>query len=111
MEITLDIEWEHGLIPIGGECCQMSDAGHKNDSSSRLIGSVRIGGTLHHIEAWEVQRIDDLTQKAICPAENHFEMIAERMTEGPGATVEINGRDYFVVISPFQMRWLEELHR
>ena len=103
MEIILDIEWEHGLIPIGGECCQMLDGGHKHDRWSRLIGSVRIGGALHHIEAWEVERIDVFTQKAICPAENHFEMIAERMTQGPGATVEINGRYYFLVISPFHM--------
>lgn len=34
--------------------------------------------------------------------ESWYDLIADNMTEGAGCTVESDGREYFIVMTPFQ---------
>jgi hypothetical protein len=34
--------------------------------------------------------------------ENWYDLIADNMTEGAGGTIEIDGREYFILMTPFQ---------
>lgn len=111
--ITLPIIWGGGLRPIGGECCDQysheddppelaySTSGD-NHKLTKLLGDLVIGGASFHIEAWEVYYSTEGEQLPVCERENSYYDITAYMTEGAGQTVEINGRSYFIVVTPFQ---------
>lgn len=87
------IVWEEGLRPVGDEA----------DEWGKLLGTVLILGVPHHIEAWAVVTNEETgEQEAVDPWTSH-EAICNEMTEGAGRTVTINGRDYFMVVTPYQL--------
>lgn len=86
------INWDKGLEPIGNP-----------DPLTRLLGVMEIGGASFHVEAWEVRETKKGEQ--FCKdgdAADWYDYITGNMTEGAGQTVEINGRNYFIVVTPFQ---------
>jgi hypothetical protein len=70
-----------------------------NDCDLRIV---QIGGVDHHIEAWEVYETMSGEQQAVCPESCHYDELTTHMTEGAGRPVRIDGRDYYVVVTPFQ---------
>jgi len=97
---TPEIVWEEPLKEIGSE-------GYPK--WSRLIGTVTIGGVFHHIEGWAVgyhetedEGITHREQHVIDPESTSYDDIVDRMVEGAGETVTINGHEYFMVVTPFQ---------
>lgn len=97
--IVLPLKWFWPLRPVGD-----------GDPYAKLLGRIDIGDASFHIEAWEVEEVEDAYpeypgqtfQRAKEPDDNWYELIAEHMTEGAGQTVKINGRDYFIVMTPYQ---------
>ena len=88
------IVWDTPLRPVNH--CDL------HGERAKLLGIVQIGGIDHHIEAWEVYETMAGVQEAVCPEGCHYEEITGHMTEGAGQTVTIDGRNYFVVVTPFQ---------
>ena len=90
--IKLPIEWGGGLHPIGDK-----------DPLTRLLGDISIGGRDFHIEAWQVEENELGEQRCVDSSiEDWYDYITGNLTEGAGQTVEIDGRHYFIVVTPFQ---------
>lgn len=102
LAIVLPIEWDTPLRDVS-DCAQ--------HPKSKLLGTLLIAGVAHHIEAWEVHDMPQCNlhgeaqfpaQEAVCPESCNYDEIVDHMTEGAGATVEIEGRQYFICVTPFQ---------
>ena len=69
---------------------------------SRLLGELRFDGVSHHLEAIEVEDRDG-TQCAVDSAWD--DMLTEYVTatgaDGPFSTVEIRGRAYVLLMTPY----------
>ena len=87
---TFKIEWEEPLHPIGPD----------DNPKARLLGCVRILGTLFHVNAEQVQDVND-EQTTVLPEGDTFGPEIWELTAGAGQTVTIEGREYLLVISPY----------
>jgi hypothetical protein len=91
-EIELSIHWGVGLHPIGDP-----------NPLTRLLGNIEIAGANFHVEAWQVETNKHGEQECKDPnAADWYDYISGNLVDGAGQTVEIAGREYFIVISPFQ---------
>lgn len=88
--LSPEIHWVKDLHPIGDP-----------DPWTKLLGTVDILSASFHLEAWEVVESRD-GQRAVDPEATWYDLIVNHMTESAGQTVRINGRDYFLVVTPFQ---------
>lgn len=82
---------------------QWEECGHEENPRSRLLAGITINGCPMHLEAYEVTESDDrhglqgfVEQFGDC--ENAF----YEFTEGAAQTVEIAGRHYVLVATPYQ---------
>lgn len=81
----------------------LQDVGEDDDPGAKLLGQVTIAGVPHHIEGWAVRDNEETgEQEAICDFTSYAE-VSNAMTEGAGVTVNINGREYFMVVTPHQL--------
>lgn len=81
----------------------LQDVGDDADPGAKLLGQIEIAGVPHHIEAWAVRDNEETgEQEAIDPWTSYAE-VSNAMTEGAGVTVNINGREYFMVVTPHQL--------
>lgn len=81
----------------------LEEVGEESAPWGKLLGCVEIAGVPHHIEGWAlVENIETGEQEVVDPWTS-YETISNEMTEGAGVTVEINGRDYFMVVTPHQL--------
>jgi hypothetical protein len=104
MEITLPFKWDRPLHPVN-DCCTCGEDGEAiHDAETKLLGCILIADVPHHIEAWQVNSVDEkgAHQEAVCPDCCHFDEIVNAMDIAAGQTVEINERTYFVVVTPFE---------
>lgn len=69
---------------------------------TKFIGTVEIAGVPHHLEAWQVYLNSEGIQQAVDPDECWYDLIADNMIEGAGRTVTIDGREYIMVLTPYQ---------
>ena len=76
--------------------------GDKGHPKSAFNAVVTILGVHHHLEGWQVQTDKHGHQHAKYPHENHYDLVANEITQGAGRTIEIAGREYFCVLTPFQ---------
>lgn len=90
---TPAIVWEEELKAVGQD----------DDPGAKLLGQVTIAGVPHHIEAWAVVENTETGEQEVVDPWTSYETISNEMTEGAGVTVEINGRDYFMVVTPHQL--------
>lgn len=83
-----DIEW--------------GETGHEDSPASRLTAHIRIAGLDMHLEAWEVETDDhgDQSAKPETFRETDFDSLA-MMMDCTFETVEINGREYVLLATPY----------
>ena len=80
----------------------LEPAGPWSNPSARLLGVVAILGVPHHVDAVEVQT-NEVGQRAVDEEfQGHVERLLEMEEGGPLVTVEIGGRKYVFLITPFQ---------
>jgi len=74
----------------------------KPKSRLLLLAGLEILGALHHVEAIEV-RTDGDVQSAVCPiCDDILNQYAEACgSDGHFSTVQIGGRDYVLLITPY----------
>jgi len=87
----LAIRWERDLEPVGP--AEWPD-GH-------VLGTLRIAGVPHHVEAFEVEERDGCQESVLADSETSFGELAG-IVQGPMHTVTIAGRPYVVLVTPFQ---------
>ena len=81
----------------------LEDVGEDEDPGSKLLGQITIAGVPHHIEGGAVRDNEETgEQEAVSPWTSYDE-VTNAMTEGAGVTVNINGREYFMVVTPHQL--------
>lgn len=81
----------------------LHEVGEESDPGGKLLGCVEIAGVPHHIEGWAVRANEETNEQEAVDPWTSYETITNEMTEGAGVTVEINGRDYFMVVTPHQL--------
>lgn len=90
-----EIVWKQSLKEVG------TDDEEGGGPWTKLLGQIEIAGVPHHIEAWAVKIDKEFNQTPVSMDTNYEEMMA--LTEGAGVTVELNGHDYFMVVTPHQL--------
>ena len=81
----------------------LEEVGEDEAPWGKLLGCIEIAGVPHHIEAWAVRINEETNEQEAVDPWTSYEAVTNEMTEGPGVTVEINGRDYFMVVTPYQL--------
>lgn len=81
----------------------LQDVGEDEDPGAKLLGQLTIGGVPHHIEGWAVRENEETGEQEAVSEYTSYEEVTNSMTEGAGVTVEINGREYFMVVTPHQL--------
>src|SRR5436853_264666 len=102
---TPNMTWVSPLHPCGSD----------DNPNARLIGHVRILGADFHVNAEQVEdseevvevsqgrKITGTIQRAVIkPESDTYVPEISALVDGAGETVSIDGRDYLLVISPFQ---------
>jgi hypothetical protein len=81
----------------------MWEAGSDPVEDGRLYATVEVGGSLHHLEAIPVYQHPDYGQSGVTEISENIlgELHAAFGAEGAFHTVEINGQEYAVFMSPF----------
>jgi hypothetical protein len=85
------IQWTKPLRPCGPP----------EDEQARLIGTVEILGVPFHVQAEGVHDDEECCQVSDA-LETYVDEI-QTLVDGAGMTVKINGRDYLLVIYPYQI--------
>lgn len=92
---ALPVFWAaDGLIPAGSD----------EDPTSRLLGTLSVGGVSHHAELLAVVYNDDEEiQEAADPS---FQEMVDQVYsgvggDGPWQTIEIDGRAYALIVTPY----------
>lgn len=72
---------------------------------SRLLATVQIAGIDHHLEAIQVEGLNPSDQQATCPDCEDILRRYDAVDSDGGAfsTVDIDGRDYAVFLTPFRL--------
>jgi hypothetical protein len=87
----LAVRWECDLEPVGPA----------DRPEGHLLGTLRIAGVPHHVEAFEVEERDGGQESVLGDRETSFGELSE-IVQGPMQTVRIAGRPYVVLVTPFQ---------
>lgn len=76
--------------------------GEDHDPGARLLAHIRIGDLDMHLEAWAVEGGEDTRQFAVDSSmrSDAFDSLSEMM-ECSFTTAEIEGRDYFLIATPY----------
>jgi hypothetical protein len=90
-EIHLPIRWTQGLQPVGP---------HEHPEG-HLLGTNTITGVFHHIEAFEVEECDGCQKCVLGEDDTNFAELSE-IAQGPMRMVQIRGRFYVLLVTPFQ---------
>lgn len=87
-------------IPL--ESIQWDATGEEHDPSARLLAHIRIGRLNMHLEAWAVERDEAGVQRALesTMRADDFNSLC-LMMDTSFITVEIDGRDYVLVATPY----------
>ncbi len=84
------IRWQGGLQPCGP----------KQNPYGRLLGTVSIAETPHHVEAIEVRDGEDGLEPTLDPSDVNWRSLLEA-DNGRFMTTEIGGRQYVLLITPY----------
>ncbi len=87
----LAIRWERNLEPVGPAD---RPEGHR-------LGTLRIAGVPHHVEAFEVEDRGGCQESRLSERETRFAELSE-IGQGRMRTVTIAGRPYVLLVTPFQ---------
>ncbi len=87
----LPIRWERDLAPVGPAA----------RPEAHLLGTLRIAGVPHHVEAFEVEERDGGQESVLSESETSFSELSE-IAQGAMRTVTIAGRSYVLLVTPFQ---------
>ena len=88
---ALAVTWTEPLRAIGRAACPWG----------RLLGTVSIGGILHHVEAIAVENRDGEQATVLDEDETSFADLMA-LSDGAMQTLELDGHEYVVVIHPYQ---------
>lgn len=88
-------------IPL--EALQFRAAGGGSESEAYLLGTVRIGPALFHVDAIAVSYTEQGEQVADDSAYDSMlsDLVAAFSPDHPFEAIEINGRDYAIFLQPF----------
>jgi hypothetical protein len=87
----LAIRWERDLEPVGPD----------ERPTAHLLGTLRIAGVPHHVEAFEVEERDGCQESVLAEHETSFAELSD-IAQGPMQTVTIADRPYVLLVTPFQ---------
>lgn len=86
-------------IPL--EAIVWNECGEESDPAARMLAHVKIGSLDMHLEAWQIENIDDCqfaTEASMRTGD--FNELAGMM-DSTFQTIEIDGRDYVLVATPY----------
>ncbi len=87
----LAIRWERDLAPVG-----LVDR-----PEAHLLGTLRIAGVAHHVEAFEVEDRGGCQESRLPERETSVAELSD-IAQGPMRAVTIAGRSYVPLVTPFQ---------
>lgn len=80
-----------------------TEAGPEDDPRARLLATLYVNQTPHHVEALAVDDVEDVVRnQAVHPDYEHMvDQVADAVaSQGSWQTVEIDGRNYVLIITP-----------
>jgi len=88
---------------ISLEVFEFEHVGPDDDPTASLLATLMFGGVHHHVEAYAVTAHDDGVQRAAHSLfDDNIDQVYDAIGgDGPWRTVDINGREYVIIVTPF----------
>lgn len=97
--IVLDLKPDQWRMTCDPEFC---DDGAQESDALLYEPAMTIGGVMHHVCAYAVAERDGIQAAANPTYDEEVNALLDRLVCGRAATVEIEGREYVIVIHPAQ---------